>query len=113
LRKPLPCRRFLRNRYSLCQSLAVVFVPWFMVGSMYIGPLNGFEATPRLATYTKQREAEFDQISVDRRATLDELAGYISQRVGDGAPIRLTFICTHNSRRSQLAQVWSAFAATR
>ena len=49
------------------------------------------------------------QPSPPRRQRLDQLGSYISQRYPD--PVRLVFICTHNSRRSIIAQVWAAAAA--
>jgi len=42
---------------------------------------------------------------------LDRLAGFIAARATAGRPSRLTFICTHNSRRSQMAQTWAHAAA--
>lgn len=44
---------------------------------------------------------------------LDQLADGIrtSQLERPDAPVRITFICTHNSRRSQLAQAWLAALA--
>ena len=47
----------------------------------------------------------------DRSQALDRLAGFIAARATAGRPSRLTFICTHNSRRSQLAQIWARAAA--
>jgi arsenate reductase len=46
-----------------------------------------------------------------RKALLQPLADYIWMQVASGAVARLTFICTHNSRRSHLAQLWAAAAA--
>lgn len=46
-----------------------------------------------------------------RKAVLQPLADYIWMKRGSGAEARLTFICTHNSRRSHLAQCWAAAAA--
>ncbi len=48
-------------------------------------------------------------VSHERRAVLDTLAGAIQEaRLSPGLPtVHLVFICTHNSRRSQLAQIWS------
>lgn len=45
----------------------------------------------------------------ERKAELQPLINYIEERRKDGKPINLIFICTHNSRRSQLAQVWSHY----
>lgn len=47
-----------------------------------------------------------DAIAAERRAELDRLADFLVAR-----PIELTFICTGNSRRSHLAQMWAAAAA--
>lgn len=46
-----------------------------------------------------------------RRPVLDEVAQYIQAKVDAKATVNLNFICTHNSRRSQLSQVWAKVAA--
>jgi arsenate reductase len=46
-----------------------------------------------------------------RKAVLQPLADYIRSKSASGEVPRLTFICTHNSRRSHLAQFWAAAAA--
>ncbi len=61
--------------------------------------------------YAEERIAEFDQIPQERRARLDDLANFIRLRRKSGEPIPLIFICTQNSRRSHLAQVWASAAA--
>lgn len=45
-------------------------------------------------------------LSDDRRRMLMPLIQYIRSGMEKRTSIRLHFICTHNSRRSQLAQVW-------
>ncbi len=67
---------------------------------------------PVLTEYVRQRAEEFDQISADRKKHLDKLANYVRSRIDSKLPTRLTFICTHNSRRSQLAQIWAMTAAS-
>jgi arsenate reductase len=42
---------------------------------------------------------------------LEELALYVTKRLSSGQAADLTFICTHNSRRSHLAQIWCQVAA--
>src|SRR5690606_9602221 len=42
---------------------------------------------------------------------LQPLIDFIQQKVNNGQEINLNFICTHNSRRSHLAQVWAQAAA--
>lgn len=71
------------------------------------------ELNPPLAEYVAARTAEFGQIGDDRRAPLQELAGYVQSRLRAGQPIRLVFICTHNSRRSHLSQLWATVAAAK
>jgi len=42
---------------------------------------------------------------------LHPLIDYIKLKREKGQPIRLNFICTHNSRRSQFSQIWAQTAA--
>jgi len=48
----------------------------------------------------------FNSISFNRKTVLQPLIDYIQSKVKNNLSINLNFICTHNSRRSQLAQVW-------
>jgi arsenate reductase len=48
-----------------------------------------------------------ETIVSDRRNTLQPLVDYIQQKISDSEEIRLNFICTHNSRRSHLSQIWA------
>jgi arsenate reductase (thioredoxin) len=55
--------------------------------------------------------SEFDQIDAERKAELNRAAGFLRERQAAGKSADLTFICTHNSRRSHLSQVWAQTAA--
>ena len=46
-------------------------------------------------------------ISDERKEVLLPLVNYIQEKVNAGESIRLHFICTHNSRRSHLSQIWA------
>ena len=46
-------------------------------------------------------------VSSERQAVLQPLANYIQNKVNLPEEIRLNFICTHNSRRSHLSQIWA------
>lgn len=46
-------------------------------------------------------------ISENRKEILRPLASYIQGKVNINETIRLNFICTHNSRRSHLSQIWA------
>ncbi|MEQ8220123.1 MAG: protein-tyrosine-phosphatase [Arenibacter sp.] len=48
-----------------------------------------------------------DKISVERKEILQPLAEFIQSKTDTLEPIRINFICTHNSRRSHLSQVWA------
>lgn len=52
---------------------------------------------------------QFDEtkIPAERKAVLQPLKDYIRQKSALNEPLRLNFICTHNSRRSHLAQIWA------
>lgn len=53
----------------------------------------------------------FNLIDDQRKAILQPLVVYIQEKVNRKEAINLNFICTHNSRRSHLAQIWSQFAS--
>ena len=48
-----------------------------------------------------------DKISEERKEILQPLADFIQSKNDTLEPIRINFICTHNSRRSHLSQVWA------
>ena len=52
-----------------------------------------------------------NQVSTKRRNVLQPLIEYIQNKVVSANEVNLNFICTHNSRRSQLAQLWAQTAA--
>lgn len=47
-----------------------------------------------------------DQISDERKKELEFLAKEIHSQMKETGFSKATFVCTHNSRRSQLAQIW-------
>lgn len=64
-----------------------------------------------IAKYVAARQAEFNQIDKKRKEQLDEISKYIREQIAANNPVRLTFVCTQNSRRSHMAQLWAAVAA--
>ena len=67
---------------------------------------------PEIREYLAQSADEFDEIPVERKLVLEKLAAYVRQCVSEGRPAQLTFICTHNSRRSHFAQIWAQIASS-
>ncbi|MFK7773717.1 MAG: protein-tyrosine-phosphatase [Saprospiraceae bacterium] len=65
----------------------------------------------QLENYCQNFENEFNLIPDDRKSQLEELAQYISQKQTSDQPTRLNVICTHNSRRSHIGQLWLGAAA--
>lgn len=72
-------------------------------------------ATPNLyspiQSFISSFQKEFDQISEERKEVLKQLAQYIELKIKVKEPVKLTFICTHNSRRSHISQIWAQTAA--
>ena len=50
---------------------------------------------------------DISTITGQRKQLLQPLVDYMQEKVNLNEPIRLNFICTHNSRRSHLSQVWA------
>ena len=53
----------------------------------------------------------FKQLSEERKAVLQPLIDFIQTKTDSKLETRLNLICTHNSRRSHLSQVWAQTAA--
>ncbi len=51
------------------------------------------------------------QISTERKEALQPFIDYVQSKVSTAKNVNLNFICTHNSRRSHLSQVWAQAAA--
>ncbi len=64
-----------------------------------------------LLTYIKSVEKDFIQIPQERKIELEKIASFIQTKVKSGKQVQLTYICTHNSRRSHFGQIWAATAA--
>lgn len=65
----------------------------------------------QLREYIEKRNGEIDSIAADRRELIITVAEYISGKIQNGLPPKLIFICTHNSRRSIMGQLWALVAA--
>ena len=48
-----------------------------------------------------------ERISEERKRILQPLIQFISSNLSKNEEVRLNFICTHNSRRSHLSQIWA------
>lgn len=66
---------------------------------------------PALDSFVDKRVAAFDGIPAERKVQLKKIAHYVQSGIEMNRETRLTFICTHNSRRSHMAQIWAQTAA--
>ncbi|MGB6267915.1 MAG: protein-tyrosine-phosphatase [Olleya sp.] len=62
-----------------------------------------------ITTYIENLNTE--TITKDRQAVLQPLIDFIKSKSDNNQPINLNLICTHNSRRSHLSQVWAQVIA--
>jgi arsenate reductase len=67
--------------------------------------------TEPLQAFILQVQEEAPFILEERRAALETLSDLIHQQRAFKGSAELLFVCTHNSRRSQFAQVWAQFFA--
>jgi len=59
----------------------------------------------------KEVANELGKGSAERKVVLGEIAASIAAQLEAGNRAQLTFICTHNSRRSHMSQIWAQTAA--
>ena len=91
---------FFRNS----ESIIIIFVK---KNSYKMQKINLF---PPLKNYSETFEKEFDLIPEERKKQLNALRQYIFEKKQNGQPVKLVVICTHNSRRSHIGQLWLAAA---
>lgn len=72
---------------------------------------NSKNMYPELSTYIEKSILTFDGIDAERKTELAEISAYIKDKKHEGEQVNLTFICTHNSRRSHFGQIWAQVAA--
>lgn len=61
--------------------------------------------------YISSTIKEFSQITEERKRVLAQLTQFVQAKIKAGERVKLIFICTHNSRRSHLSQLWAQTAA--
>ena len=66
---------------------------------------------PALANTCEQLTKDFAHITQERKVILQQLTAFIQGKINANQNVYLNFICTHNSRRSHIAQLWAQAAA--
>ena len=90
--------------------VVALLLAWFSVWSDAPAATNAV-ILPALRAYATEVVSELDQIPAGRRVILDAVAADIQAQLARGNSASLTFICTHNSRRSHMSQIWANTAA--
>lgn len=57
------------------------------------------------------KNLNIENITAERKETLQPLVDFIQTKATNQQEIRLNLICTHNSRRSHLSQIWAQTAS--
>ena len=73
--------------------------------------LNMNPWNPRLAETTARLLEDTASVSEERKSELNALAQWTAESLDERGQADLIFICTHNSRRSHLSQVWAQVGA--
>lgn len=79
----------------------------FLILTLISNYMLSNEINPDIKSFLEERIAEFDQIPDDRKEGLKEISEYIKSNNQN----QMVFICTHNSRRSHLAQIFAQVAS--
>ena len=66
---------------------------------------------PTLETTIQNLIQVFNTIQPERKSILSQLTDFVSARSKTNTKAELIFICTHNSRRSHISQIWAQVAA--
>lgn len=66
---------------------------------------------PGLQATADRLVKQFNTIPTERRELLALLTGFVQEKLNAKEVVNLNFICTHNSRRSHISQLWAQAAA--
>lgn len=89
-------------------TLLIILISLVMSSFSIIKKPNFYK---KLQNYCETLSDEFDQIDAERKAALEEIGDYIFEKNKAGESVKMTVICTHNSRRSHMGQLWLEAAA--
>lgn len=70
-----------------------------------------FPMNIKIKSYLDELAQQFDTIPQERKDILERISNYARSKQEQDKPINLVYICTHNSRRSHLGQIWAKVSA--
>lgn len=92
--------------------MKLVFIFGFIISTLtFTACTMKTNVYPKLNKNIEVLNKNFSSIDPDRIATLDLFAQSVKKALADKNSADVVFICTHNSRRSQIAQAWLLAAA--
>lgn len=92
--------------------IAIFFIALAVMGRSATPPASSnTNLLPALIPYVNEVASELSLVPQERRSVLNAIATNIATQLESGKPAQLTFICTHNSRRSHMSQIWAQTAA--
>jgi protein-tyrosine-phosphatase len=94
----------MKNKLILTSILALFFLSAFKLKQTN-------KPNEAINKYIEKLQIDFSAIPEERKLILKELADYIQAGKNKNKEVNLIFICTHNSRRSHLSQIWAITAA--
>src|SRR3954465_3659994 len=74
-------------------------------------PESRAQLLPALRPYVNEVANELGMVSAERKVVLDQIVSKVVTQLDARKPANLAFICTHNSRRSHMSQIWAQTAA--
>ncbi len=108
----IPSRAWALNPVVLaCFLTALPHVDHLGVDSARAHAADQLQLLETLAPLVDRIVSEVEHIPAQRREILDQAAQVVSGRLAGEGDASLTFICTHNSRRSHMSQIWAQVAA--
>lgn len=90
---------------------AIFISAWVLINVFFTQQILAQKFNKSLREYSVALEDDFNSIEDSRKEKLESLANYIVQSKSSLNESKVLFVCTHNSRRSQFAQIWLQTAA--
>ena len=97
-------------RFSALRTIKRVLGFLFFVSVINVANATETDVLEPVRPYVAKLVTQFEKIPADRQKDLNKVVAYINAKLKAHETAQLTFICTHNSRRSHLAQIWAETA---
>lgn len=90
------------------KKIYLLFVLTLLFGTTHAATNQNQPTT--LVKYIQSIKEDISLIPSERKVEIEKLATYLKGQLQSNQPVNLVFICTHNSRRSQMSQIWASVA---